>query len=246
MKKSLVASLLVFVLCLSSLTSGIANATPLEKSEEDFKIINESAEGVEYTYEEDGQSYKVIMKYNFDKSEIHNDVYVKNEDGKYEFARTSELIVKDDSALLTITEGEEVKKINVGNEKLNAQKELIIENENLSLFTASNYAQLGPWQYSFTTNIRQDIKGMTRDAIVSTIVGIYYWKVGAAIAAVSIIMGAVSDAFWIKEDTWYKRISGTTIPKGEWTVTKFYADKAHKHFLAGPENHIVYVKGWEP
>lgn len=253
MKKLILNISPIFLLCLSSLfpfqgtASASNNLTPIHKdTESDFNIISDNLNSLEYTYEEDGEFYKVITKFNIDRTEIHNDVYMKNDSGNYEFVRKSDLIIKEDSAEATIVENEETKSFDLDVNMLNTQKEDIIKEKPSNIIGTYSYADLGPWTYSFSLNIRQDVKGMTRDLIVSTIIGIYYWPAGLAVGAASLIIGANSNAFWVNEKVYLKYIKGTKLPRGDRSVTRIYADKANKHFLKGPHTRDNYTRGWAP
>ncbi|WEG15182.1 hypothetical protein PQ478_11590 [Alkalihalophilus pseudofirmus] len=211
---------------------------------EAVQIIQEGEDLVQYTYVEDGDHYKVNMYLSEYDRVIHNEVFKQNEKGEYELIRTTEFITDREHTHITSVENGQTNSFTIDTPDVDdITKEA--QTEGL-MFTTSNYADLGPWTYSFTSNYRQDIQGMARDAIAATLVGIYNWKAGAAITAAGIINAMNTDAFWVKDEVYYKYIKGTSLPRGERSKTTIYADKANQHYIEGPHYYDTYTTGWGP
>lgn len=249
--------LIVFSVCLlifSTLLSGTANANtalklPSYSLETDgFEILFESDRKVEYVYEENDEIYKVIATINFDKTSVHNDVYKKDENGIYQFVRTSDLNVTDNEATLTITEGEETKTFDVNSDKFSkkADLEAMISSGEFTpnSVTPNSNPPLDPWTYSFSMNYKENSKQLTIDAIASLLTLTYSYTWAIAIAAAALIRDLNTDSFWVHEDVYFKYIQGTMLARGQRSITNIYADKANNYFLHGPYVYDTYTPGW--
>ena len=257
-KKYFTTGVLTLTLAAGAVLTPISVSANVHNSEEqltqntieDVRVIYEDGNTFEYTYNEGGESFKVISSFNSNKTVIDNEVYKVLENGEYELVRETNLQVGEQSATLSTTENGKTKKVQAGEEYLsntsNKSKTNIrptIETNDISI---NSYQDLGPWTYSFTQSYREDIQGATADAIMATMIGIYSWPAGAAATFGTIARSANSNAFWIEDRVSYKYIAGTKLPRGERNEQRTYADQQKQHFLYGPQIIDTYTTGWAP
>lgn len=211
-----------------------------------IELISESQNGIVYTFQEDHKEFKVVMTFNDDKTKFQNNVYEKNIDGKYEFARNSEVLNGNAKKATVTDKNGKTQTINLNG----VDSPISIPNKiySNSVGIKSFYSDLGPWTYHSTLFYRHDIKQMTVEVIITLIVGSVNSPAGIALTIYSYLRSTNADVFWVEELWHYKYIQGSNppLPRAEWIITNFYADRGKRFRISGGHFRFNYASGYAP
>lgn len=241
--KRLSSALLTMVMIFSLFSTNVVHAASIdidfESESIDLRTKVTFLEGVSgdnhlvYTYQENGQQYKVVEDANADFTNVYSTIYVMNSEGNYVETKSQELNVQPDgNCILTSTD-------NYGNSEI-SQIDTIKAVESVSTSTevfesriARAYTDPGTGEWvTKTWNGSSYIYNMTVTAIGAVIGAAIGGKVGAGIGAIaSEYFKKGSDrAYYHVVDNWMmSKLYPVTVIIREATHTTYYLDSGHRY-----------------
>ncbi|MBV4429682.1 hypothetical protein [Clostridium tyrobutyricum] len=249
-------------------TSELNNSKSVVKTgKSNFKVLDSNLSNIEYTYDKDGKSYKVLEKINSQLTDGQSEIYVKNQNGEYELNSKIITTVRDKKVTFTTTDvkGKIVNTDSVDLNELANQGKIDLNNaestgsKNINTSSAVRVSiaktassSLTDWKHSkqnFGSNIiaRYTIVGVT--AVLCGVIGTLGGAVTAGVvsglsAVVGMIVSEEIPRVYYGQDVYYKYIKGTYLPRAERTWTTFYSDSARKHKIKNTVMYQYYVRGW--
>lgn len=226
-----------------------------------FKFLKNDYGDIEYTYDNDGKSYKVVEKFEKDFSHGTSNIYEKNNDGSYILSSTIETTSSgEDTITLTTTDlktnSTKSKIINVNDvvESSKVTKNNNVNNcesPNINLMSYGN-SQLTDWSYSTTYSYDLRVANYTAGAI-SALLFKHISKLGGAVTsdigtllsyAAGVIISEKLPKVYEEISVYYKYAKGTNLPRAERSYTQVYKDSSRTSKIGGMMKYDYYVNGW--
>lgn len=248
MIKKILPMIITISLLLSMSTTSFANSeTNLQTNQQEFieeiksksgtsiQITpNSTMQNMEYTYVDNGKTYKVLEKANEDLTYVESKVYIKDSIGDYtlEYSTITE-VGKDTVAVTKHENGIETR----NNINLNQIKEISKEYENTQNIKSSQVPPISSWELHHKLNYSYRIYTYTLVAVTAVISGV------AAAAGGAYISGLASVVSYIIDDhiprVWYTQYSHCKWRKwptlweivAERTVTYHYANSTRTDYI---------------
>lgn len=262
--KKIISYLLVLSIVVFSFTINKINISAHELTKKtNLNYISKDPSYTEYTYDENGISYKVIETTNSDLSIINTKIYQKEKTNNYILTEdfTTVIQINKDVVELTVTKDGtvEVLEINI-NEIADTIDEFSNKTSNdytlpKGSISTSGSTMLTSWTFhsrttgSTITTIRTlTVLTAVICAVVATGVGgsaLYAGAVAAAqVIADYIIQDNIPEVYYSKY-VYYKYIlnSNPPLPRAEKVEVFYYKDAAHTIFIGSVVNEY-YVSGW--
>lgn len=247
-----------FVVALSLIVSipvfGGTNTVSADEVAEtrNVKIINDSRENFVYTYEEDGEKYKVIESSAENYSLVSSSIYKMDDNGKYKLDYTSEMKIDFDESKAYYTEYNTQARI-VSTNTINIEN-MTSKDGQISFEEPSEYAIENPggeagWRYSGQTKpstkiLKYTISGVT--AVLVGVAGVYGGVVGGTAAgilrdiAIDVVDEKIANLWYICDFYLLFKSNSSTV-QGEWKITKVYKNSARTQQVGGTVSNYYYV-----
>lgn len=235
--------LFLVLLCSTLLFSGVApisaeTQTSKESSSEsekqireNLKMIVEKDDYLEYTYQENGESYKVKeeISENVLGTNISSVIYKKNKNNKYVKDSSQQTKYSTDTSVM------EIETFDKNNENVERQTLQLKTDDKMNKKDATNispYNHDPDWTFVGTFYYDSRIKNLTIAAIsviIGNIVPLIPVKVVSGIAAAAYAIYAENLYYKVKE--WGIYYPGTIIPAGKEEHVWIYTDKYRKNLV---------------
>lgn len=229
--RKLIAFVLVFTITISVLTPftkiQAASANPISGGITSFKELVNDLNELEYSYEEDGVSYKVVEKFDENYEGVSSKIYVKDKSNNYILQEKQRTDLVGDSLVVETNEGGVVT-----TESLKIDDILSEEGSDLGVSLQNNELNATGWKYQMTTKSSNFIAKLLVGSIAIVIVNFAkgkMTKVVTSIAALAFQM-SISTIYFTKD--WYYKYEGI-IPVSEKMVTHVYANSARTLKMGG-------------
>lgn len=207
-----------------------ANEKPTYKH--NFIFISTSYDNIEYTYEENGNCYKVIERISEDLKQIQTEVYQKTDFGEYICIQnyTTMIQTKNNGIELKILEDEKqtTKFLDL---------ESLVQNYDLKTRPDMKISSYGEWEFVDRHNGSTGFQNFTYGVVVAILVNIVsggFGVVGSAV--VGTIAGAIVSeripVLYYDRMVFYYREGPALVTKVQVSTT-FYYDENHQHYFNG-------------
>lgn len=256
---SLVFSLLVTTITFSS--GSVANASSEsvanvnEKNEiqsiSDLKIIDDSLDNFEYTYEQEGEFYKVVehIKSN---SEVESQIFKKNKKGNYVLESEKLTVINDGQVKVETVEDNKttIESFNLDNLEINSNtpevQTLAQElNKNSGIVAAAANPPLTDWTYSRTDKYSLKTIALTVAALAAVLANRVTGGLAKDFLAVaSVVISANLPSIYVSTKISYRYIKGTYLPRGEKSTKTVYSNSARTKKVGSSVTTIYYTPGW--
>ncbi|MGG2106130.1 hypothetical protein [Lysinibacillus pakistanensis] len=185
---------------------------------------------LEYTYEQNGESFKVLEEFDEDFKGVSSKIFKKNNLGNFELQseqRTTTISVDEVAITTTIEDKTSTEIIKVNSDTIQDESNINLDSK------ITPFAATTDWIYQMTTKTSDKIKGFTVGAITIVI------SATIPFASVSIVSQIANLAYQMSlENLYYSTESyykyEGVIPVSEKKVAYVYEDSARKTLLKGP------------
>ncbi|MBA4701686.1 MAG: hypothetical protein H2212_19915 [Ruminococcus sp.] len=235
LKKVISIALAVTILCSSFVKPVFANDTKLD-NKTNFNFISTDFDNVEYTYEEDGSSYKVLESMNESLDHIHTRIYIKV-GSEYELLEEYDTTVQkenEDTIKVIKNEAGQVTEeiINIGGFTTNTDSDMVAEADS----TLPGVARAG-WEFVTFYTGSTYIENFTYSVVVAILVGIVSGGLGLGVVS-SAIVGSVAGVIvnervpsvYFRRWVYYYRDSSGVVTQVK-SDNDFYYDSAYNYYI---------------
>jgi hypothetical protein len=235
LKKVISIALAVTILCSSFVKPVFANDTKLD-NKTNFNFISTDFDNVEYTYEEDGSSYKVLESMNESLDHIHTRIYIKV-GSEYELLEEYDTTVQkenEDTIKVIKNEAGQVTEeiINIGGFTTNTDSDMVAEADS----TLPGVARVG-WEFVNVHNGSTHFNNHTLSVVVAILINIVSAGLGLG-AVASGLVGTVAGAIvsnstptvYYRRWVYYYRDSSGVVTQVK-SENNFYYDSAHNYYI---------------
>lgn len=229
---------LVFLLLLSLvIPNGISNAQADQSTGEisNFNEVRMDGRVLEYTYDKDGESYKVLEVIDKDYKDVSSKIYMKNDAGEFELYAKKRATIEDHEMTVTTHKDEKTSK-----ESFEVKPKVIQNSKEInSSEMASKSDIIGPmldpggWQYRNTTYMSDKIKGFTVGAIAVVVSATIPGATATIAAGIASLAYQLSLHNLYYKTDWYYKYEGVT-PVAEMKKSWVYSDYSRTDVVEGP------------
>lgn len=251
-----------------SMAVGLVIMSPVEKAKADtnnkrtnFQFISRELDNTVYTYDENGEHYKVVEKGNKDLNYVDSKIYKKDVNGEYQLDYTTVTEIVDGIAKFETTKNGQTSietmdlKLSYNEQKSSNKARSFLNNVELNgggLITPYSDApggggtDLGPWEYNGTFYNSTRIVRYTVIAVTAVLAAVMAPALGGSIyasgasAAVGAIAGDIVSEYisivYYKRVVYYRHLtlsSGMKVPRAERTTTTVYRDSSRTSVIRG-------------
>lgn len=233
-------------------------SSDLEYKEEtkNVNILNNDLSNFVYTYEEEGNSYKVVEQTSPDMTHVESKIYIKDSNGKYYLQ--SELKT-DINVTNNIMEIKEISNGKINIETIDVNSFLQGEDDkNVGMQSRAEQPTITGWQHYSTTKGSNKFAKKTASviaaglgaAIGATVPGkVVSAFVGGSLSAIAAeIVNSNIDVVYntqVSYRRWEKFKIGHPRAIGEKVTTTFYKDSARKKQIKSPVTKVFYVERYK-
>ncbi|MEK3683499.1 hypothetical protein [Paenibacillus sp. FSL R10-2736] len=228
-------------------SSSIQDAENVAPSRSNLQIINDNFDNYEYTFDENGESFKIIEQISTDLKEVHSQIYKKDNQGDYQLDENKITNIKTDGTVEITTTTSDEQIINESFQLDLSSINVVSSNKNDSLLTVNaNPSPLTGWQWSRTDQYSSQIYSLTIAAIIAALGAYIPGATASFLAALAnlIYLNNVTTVYYTVY-VYFKYIVGTSLPRAELDNTYVYSDKARTNLL-GTTSVETYTPGWGP
>lgn len=241
----------------------------VQETRTNTEIIKNKLGDIEYTYDENGNSYKVVEKANKDLTKGTVKTYEKDSDGNYVLITIAETEIDEDNINLKTTDvitnevSYETTSIDDIVEVTNTKNNIDMNNSDIEKdnndskmqkYSAkkSSSTELTGWQYSATFGYNWKVAKYSVTVISNVIFskiaklgGPFSGTAGVVIQGIAnIIIAEKIPTYFEEVSVYYKYIKGTNLPRAERSYTNIYKDKSRNEKIGKTINYEYYVEGW--
>jgi hypothetical protein len=228
----------------SSSTSDTETLTP---SRSNLQIINDNFDNYEYTFDENGESFKIIEQISSDLKEVHSQIYKKDNLGDYQLDENKITNIKTDGTVEITTTTSDKHTLNESFQLDFANINVVSSSKDDSSLTVNaNPTPLTGWQWSRTDQYSSQVYTLTIAAIIAALGAYIPGATASFLAAVAnlIFLNNVTKVYYTVY-VYFKFIVGTSLPRAELDNTYVYSDSARTNLL-GTTSVETYASGWGP
>lgn len=151
---------------------------------------NSTLQDMEYTYVDNGKTYKVIEKANAELTYVNSQVYTKNATGEYTLEYTTETEVGEDGILVTKHENGKTTQNSIDLKPIKASS---IEYKNTEGIKSNSEPPISPWELHDTVTYSYRIYTYTLTAVVAVVAGVAAVTGNAVVAGLAYIVDKIID-----------------------------------------------------
>ncbi|MEK4876945.1 MULTISPECIES: hypothetical protein [Paenibacillus] len=261
MKKAISIMFLVLAIFTTSISTSISSAesttsnasSKVERTNFQW-VVNDDLSNYEYTYEEEGISYRIVESINLETmTDVSSDIYVK-ENGEYVLSsKVSTKLLDDNNVLISTTKDGVITTETIPVESVDSSAPNITEGVNnaasnkISLLAGNT--DLTDWTFQTITRGSNIAAKLTVAAIVVVLNHYFPYlpvKVITTVSGAYYALGTPT-VYWQKQ--WYYRYTLTSppLPRAERVFTYFYTNSSYTDYVYdSPVMQETYAPGWGP
>ncbi|MGO4732156.1 hypothetical protein [Paenibacillus sp. 2KB_22] len=237
---------------------GSANAQPVLDSNvefvlnnnniTDFVLINESLDNYEYTYEQNGEMFKVIENTDSSFKKVNSSIYKKDTKGNFELIIEREMTFESNQngeIIVTTTENnstsQEVVSVSSTSSPSRTQKQ---DNGSITI----NNSYLTGWKSDGSTNYTNNIVAYTVIAISALIANTVPWAPAKWLntVAAAIYLRNTSTIYYTQFN-WGRYLLASPLTQiADRRTVYVYSDSARTNQVGDPVTREYYTPGWGP
>ncbi|KEF36869.1 hypothetical protein M670_03951 [Schinkia azotoformans MEV2011] len=208
-----------------------AKVESVQKS--NFQMIKSTDMYLEYSYDENGKSFKIIEEFDADFKGVSSEIYIKNSEGNYELFSEQKSTIEDNNLVIETKKDNKIntEKFEFQTPQINSEELIKIDSKDAQLLSGEvTINAVTDWIYYDTSKYSDAVKKFTIGAISILIASRIPWATAADLTRISTLAYNIFAPNLYYTILWYYKWDGN-VPVAEMKIAYVYSDSQRTNQL---------------